>query len=123
MSCCLPALCGPLLLAGCTNFMELRQGLQESQTELGRIAGTVISPSCADCPTILAALADSEGHVVHTDRIYEQHTPFQRVVGIGRNLTLPLPHYRAHGSRTRRGRLSRQANSPRAEAAPEFATR
>jgi len=36
----------------------------------------------------------------------------------------PLPHHRADGSRTRRfGRLSRQVEWPRAEAAPGFATR
>jgi tryptophanase len=31
------ALCCALLLAGCTNFMELRQELQESKTQLGRV--------------------------------------------------------------------------------------
>lgn len=45
------ALCCALLLAGCTNFMELRQELQESKTQLGRIAGTVVSPSAS--PSII----------------------------------------------------------------------
>ena len=73
------ALCCALLLAGCTNFMELRQELQESKTQLGRIAGTVVSPSCADCPTILVALDDLEGRVVHTYRVYERPGAFQMV--------------------------------------------
>lgn len=67
------------LLAGCTNFLELRQELRESQTRLSRISGTVVSPSCAECPTILIALDDPAAESVHTYRVYERPGRFEMV--------------------------------------------
>lgn len=66
-------------LAGCTNFIELRQELQEARTQLGRISGTVVSKSCQDCPTILVALDVPASEQVHTYRVYERPGAFSMV--------------------------------------------
>lgn len=66
-------------LAGCTNFIELREDLQEAKTQLGRISGTVVSKTCADCPTVLVVLDDPTSEKVHTYRVYERPGAFSMV--------------------------------------------
>lgn len=66
-------------LAGCTNFIELRENLQEAGTQLGSISGTVVSKTCTDCPTILVALDDRASEKVHTYRVYERPGDFSMV--------------------------------------------
>jgi len=66
-------------LAGCTNFIELRQELLEARTQLGRISGTVVSKTCPDCPTVLVALDDPASKWVHTYRVYERPGDFSMV--------------------------------------------
>ena len=75
---CLPALA--LFLAGCTNFLALRQELQEAQIHLRRISGTVVSASCPECPTILAAIDDPAAESVDTYRVYERPGRFEMVI-------------------------------------------
>lgn len=75
----LAALISAIFMAGCTNFLELRQELREARSELGRIAGTVISPACENCPTILVALDHTDSQTVHTYRVYERPGNFAMV--------------------------------------------
>lgn len=66
-------------LTGCTNFIELRENLQEARTQLGRVSGTVVSKTCADCPTVLVALDAPNSEKVHTYRVYERTGAFSMV--------------------------------------------
>lgn len=75
----LPLLLGLSLLSGCTNFSGLREELQESRTQLGRLAGRVVSQACANCPTILVALGTRDDERVHTYRVYERPGNFEMV--------------------------------------------
>lgn len=68
-----------LWLAGCGNFLELRKELKEADSRLGRISGTVRSPDCERCPTILVALGDTEGKKVHTYRVMDHPEAFDMV--------------------------------------------
>lgn len=78
---CAMALAGLLagLVAGCTNFSELRQELNEARSQLGRVSGHVVSKSCPDCPTILVALDAPTAKQVHTYRVYERPGHFEMV--------------------------------------------
>lgn len=74
-------------MAGCTNFSALRQDLQESRAQLGRIAGETRSASCPDCPIVLVALEKPDSTHVHTYRVYERAGGFSLVIpGISRYL-------------------------------------
>ncbi|MDD2742099.1 MAG: alpha/beta hydrolase [Rhodocyclaceae bacterium] len=58
--------------------MELRDELKEAKSRLGRIAGTVASPACQRCPTVLVALG-ADGKTVHTYRVLERPGAFEMV--------------------------------------------
>jgi pimeloyl-ACP methyl ester carboxylesterase len=66
-----------LLLSACGNFLDLRKDLREANDHLAQLAGVVSSPSCRDCPTILVALGDEAGKIVHSYRIYEHPGDFE----------------------------------------------
>lgn len=66
-------------MSGCVNFQELRNELNESKSQLGRIAGSVTSPSCVDCPTILVAVESPSDKTVHTYRVLERPGAFEMV--------------------------------------------
>lgn len=68
-----------LTLASCSNFLSLREELEEAKTNLGRIEGKVVSPTCPDCPVIIVALGEKGERSVHTYRVYEKTGPFQMV--------------------------------------------
>ena len=68
-----------LALAACGNFLSLREELQEAKTNLGRIEGKAISPTCPDCPVIIVAMGEKGERSVHTYRVYEKAGPFQMV--------------------------------------------
>ncbi|WP_295002336.1 alpha/beta hydrolase [uncultured Dechloromonas sp.] len=75
----LSLLLGLSLLSGCTNFSGLREELQESRSQLGRLAGRVVSPACASCPTVLVAVGARDDERVHTYRVYERPGNFEMV--------------------------------------------
>ena len=66
-------------LAGCTHFAALHQDLQESRTQLGRLAGNIVSDTCPDCPTIVVALETAESKTTQSHRVYEKPGPFSMV--------------------------------------------
>lgn len=63
-------------MAGCTNFSALHKDMQESRSQLGRIAGEALSESCPDCPIVLVTLEKPDSAHVHTYRVYERAGAF-----------------------------------------------
>jgi len=66
-------------LAGCTNFSALRQDLRETRTQLGQLAGNIVSDACPDCPTIVVALDAPAAKTLHAYRVYEKPGRFSMV--------------------------------------------
>lgn len=75
-----------LLLTGCGQLLQLRDDIREGKSAYTWVRGSVESPTCLNCPTILVALGDTSGKRVLSYRVYEKPSDF----------VLPIPIEAAH---------------------------
>lgn len=66
-----------LLLSACSNLLDLRQDLIAARSTFALVAGSVESPACPDCPTIVVALGDHTGKKIHGYRVLESPGSFE----------------------------------------------
>lgn len=68
-----------LLLSACGNLLDLRQDLITAKSSFALVAGTVESPECPECPTIVVTLGDHAGKKIHAYRVLESPGSFEIV--------------------------------------------
>lgn len=67
---------GALILTGCGQLLQLRDDIREGKNAYTWLRGSIESPACANCPTILVALGDTTGNRVLSYRVYEKPSDF-----------------------------------------------
>ena len=64
-------------LSGCSGLVKLSSDLRETARDIRLVSGTVTSPACRDCETIIVVLADEAGSSVDNYRVFERPGAFR----------------------------------------------
>ena len=64
-------------LSGCSGLVKLSSDLRETTRDIRLVSGTVTSPVCRDCETIVVVLSDEAGQNVDNYRVFERPGMFR----------------------------------------------